>query len=132
MESRENGREPPSADIRFSKASINILDGPHRDAVVVAISRVLSTKIAETTYAQIVDGLPLLEVLKDIYGDLTCPNNPIYQHTQLKEGTVDMVRRFRKEFDPNIIQFDVPVSYWRFILPIMGSLTCAQPLINLH
>lgn len=113
MQSRQNGRESPSTDIRFRKASINILDEPHRGAVARAIRRVLSTQIAETTYAQIVDGLPLLEVLKNVYGDLTCPDHPIHQHTQLKEGTIKTVRRFRNEFDPNIIQFDVPVSYSR-------------------
>lgn len=107
----ENDSQPPNADIRFRKASIDILDEPHRDAVASAISRVLSTEIAETTYAQIVDGLPLLEVVNDVYGDIICPDHPIHQHTQLKDGVIDTVRLFRDEFDPNILQFDVPVSY---------------------
>lgn len=107
----ENGSELPSVDIRFRKASIDILDGPHHDAVASAISNVLSTEIAETTYAQIVDGLPLIEVVNDDYGDIMCPDHPIHQHTQLRDGVVDTVRRFRDEFDPNILQFDVPVSY---------------------
>lgn len=107
----ENSSEPPSANIRFRKASIDILDEPHCNAVSLAISRVLSTEIAETTYAQIVNGLPLLEVFEDVYGDLICPDHPIYQHsTQLKDSTLDTVRRLRDEFDPNILQFDVPVS----------------------
>lgn len=129
MESRKDGREPRGADLRFRKASISILGQPHRDAVARALSRVLSTEIAEITYAQIVDGLPLLEVLKDVYGDLICPDHPIHQHKQLKEGTIETVRRFRDDFDPEIIQFDVPVSYWRFIPQSPGSLTCAQPLM---
>lgn len=106
----KSNSKPPNANIRFRKASINILDKPHRDTVAFAISRVLFTKIAETTYAQIVNGLPLLEVLKDVYGDLICPDHPIYQHTQLKDSILDKVRRFRDEFDPNILQFDVLVS----------------------
>ena len=68
-----NGNEPPSTDIKFRKTNIDTLDEPHRDAVESAISKILSTEIAETTYAQIVDGLPLPEVLKDVYGDLICP-----------------------------------------------------------
>lgn len=98
-------------DIKFRKASIDILDEPHRAAVVSAISRVLSTEIAEITYAQIVDGLPLLEVFKDVYGYLTCLDHPIYQHTQLKNNILDTVLQFRSEFDANILQFDIPVSY---------------------
>lgn len=120
----ENGSESPIANIRFRKASINIIDEPHRDVVASGISRVLSAEIAETTYAQIVDGLPLLEVLKDVYGDLTCPNHPIHQHTQLKDSTLDTVRQFRDEFDPNILQFDVPVSDYGFIPLSLGLLTC--------
>ncbi|KAL1868299.1 hypothetical protein Daus18300_006023 [Diaporthe australafricana] len=96
----ENVSEPhaPSADVRFRKASISNLDEPYRDAVATAISRVLSTEIAETTYAQIVDGLPLPEVLQDVYGDLICPDHPIHQHTQLKDGTPDTISRFRDDF----------------------------------
>lgn len=120
----ENGSKPPRPDIRFRKASIKILDEPHRDAVASAISRVLSAEIAETTYAQIVDGLPLLEVLKDVYGDLTCPDHPIHQHTQLKDSTLDIVRQFRDDLDPNILQFDVPVSYQGFTPRSLGLLAC--------
>ncbi|KAK7701524.1 hypothetical protein SLS64_010269 [Diaporthe eres] len=97
-------------DIKFRKASIHILDEPHRDAVASSISRVLSTEIAEITYAQIVDGLPLLEVFKDVYGDLTVLDHPIHQHTQHKDNTLDTVRQFRDEFDPNILQFDIPAA----------------------
>lgn len=106
-------RADESANIKFRKASISILDEPHRNSVALAISRVLSTEIAEATYAQIVHGLPLLEVLKDVYGDLICPDHPIYQtqHTQLKDSALDTARRFRDKFDPNTLQFDVPVSY---------------------
>ena len=51
-------------------ATIEILDGPHQQAVRLAISNILNTEIAETTYAQIVDGLPLIDVVRDVYGDL--------------------------------------------------------------
>lgn len=115
--SNANESEPPSATSKFHKSSIDILDEPHRDAVARAISRILSTEIAETTYAQIVDGLPLPEVLNDAYGNLLSPNHPAYQHTHLNPGTIDTVRRFREEFDPQVLQFDNPVSD----LPIIHS-----------
>jgi hypothetical protein len=128
-----NGNEPPSTDIKFRKTNIDTLDEPHRDAVASAISKILSAEVAETTYAQIVDGLPLPEVLKDVYGDLICPDHPMHQHTQLKNGTLETVRRFHDEFDPNILQFDIPVSYWRFIPPraSIWLLICAWSLIRI-
>lgn len=105
-----NENKPPSTDVKFRKTNIDILGQHHHDAVASAISNILSTEIAETTYAQIVDCLPLPETLKDVYGELILPDHPIHQHTQLKKDTLDTVRRFRGEFDPDILQFDIPVS----------------------
>lgn len=113
----ESSGEPPSATIKFHKSSTDILDEPHRDAVARAISRILSTEIAETTYAQIVDGLPLPEVLDDAYGNLRLPDHPAYQHIHLKPGTLDTVRRFREECDLQVLQFDNPVSDLPIIHP---------------
>ncbi|KAG6353374.1 hypothetical protein INS49_007454 [Diaporthe citri] len=102
----EGSREGGAAGIGAGDV---ILNEPHRDAVASAISRVLSTEIAEITYAQIVDGLPLLQVFKDVHGHLICLDHPIHQHTQLKDNTLDTVRQIRNEFNPNILQFDIPL-----------------------
>ncbi|KAG6367437.1 hypothetical protein INS49_001626 [Diaporthe citri] len=103
--------------MEIRKSSIEILDEPHRDAVARAICKILSTEIAETTFAQIVDGLPLPEVLDGVYGNLLSPEHPAYHHTHLKSGTLDTVRRFREEFDLQDLQFDNSVSDLPIIHP---------------
>lgn len=55
----ESGGEQPSAIIKSDKYGIDIFDEPHRDAVALALYRILSIEAAKTTCAQIVDGLPL-------------------------------------------------------------------------
>lgn len=116
-----NYHEPRNTITRFRKTNIDTLDVPHRNAVAAAVSRILSTEIAETTYAQIVDGLPFPGVLTDVYGDLICPDHPIHQHKQHENDTLDIVRRLHDEFDPHILQFDVPVSYLRLIPPRLST-----------
>ena len=99
----DNGNNTPSANVEFLKSSIDILDESHHDAVTRAVSRVLFTAIAETTYAQIVNGLSLPEVVNDVYGDIFPYDHPIYQYTHLKEGTLSRLRRFREECDPKAL-----------------------------
>lgn len=99
------------ADFKPRKSSIDALGGAHREAVSQAIFNVLSTKIAEFTYAQIVDGLPLADVVEDVYGGSSMyPDHPVFAHTDLKHGVLDTVRSFRAAFDPRILEFDASVS----------------------
>lgn len=86
-------------------ATIEILDDPHQEAVRLAITNILNTEIAETTYAQIVDGLPLVNVVRDVYGDLLWDDHPICAHTELGAGILDTTRKFRASFDPGTLRF---------------------------
>ncbi|KAL1882967.1 hypothetical protein Daus18300_000605 [Diaporthe australafricana] len=96
-------------DIKFHKSSIDTVDDPHRVAVTRAIANVLSTEIAEITFAQTKDGLPLVEVVDDGWSKLLEPDHPIFKHTELSPGSLDDVREFREGFDVRLLRFDTPL-----------------------
>lgn len=86
------------------------LDGEHRQLLVRAITRILSTELAEFTYAQIIDGLPTGDVA---YDAVTTPYgaHPIDNvHDQLCPGMLDRAREFQKGFRLEILSFDSQAS----------------------
>ncbi|KAJ3544308.1 hypothetical protein NM208_g3122 [Fusarium decemcellulare] len=94
-------------DAEFRQLSIDVLDGAHRDIFTRAITRILDTEIAEITYAQIIDGLPLALVAYDSRGGGPYRGHPIYNvHKELCSGIVDKTREFRRNFDARILKFD--------------------------
>jgi hypothetical protein len=97
-------------------ATIELLDGPHQQAVRLAILNILNTEIAETIYAQIVDGLPLIDVVRDVYGDLLWDDHPICAHTELGAGILETIRKFRTSFDLGTLRFDSMVSTHSFLV----------------
>ena len=95
--------------------SIADLDGKHRELLVRAITRILLTEIAETTYAQIIDGLPTGDVAydarKEPYNSLEGGVHPIdHAHNELCPGMLDKTREFRDGFRPEILRFNAEVS----------------------
>ncbi|KAF4469570.1 hypothetical protein FALBO_3532 [Fusarium albosuccineum] len=99
--------EPEALGGEFRQLSIDVLDGAHHDIFKRAITRILDTDIAEITYAQIVDGLPLADVAYDSAGGGPYDDHPIYDvHNELCPGVLDKTREFRQSFDPQILKFD--------------------------
>ncbi|KPM41335.1 hypothetical protein AK830_g5240 [Neonectria ditissima] len=98
-----------SADFAPKVAIQQHLGGPHLDIFNRALWNVTSTEIAEITYAQIVDGLPLADVVQDS-GNAQVPlpyEHPIYDaHTELCPGALEKTREFRVSFDPSSLQMD--------------------------
>lgn len=91
--------------------AIHNLDQAHQDTVTSAIARILDTDIAEITYAQIIDGLPLGEVAFESRGGMPHRDHPInHCHDKLCDGILDSTRGFRSTFYPNILKFDSRVS----------------------
>ncbi|KAI8228095.1 Aryl-alcohol dehydrogenase [Colletotrichum sp. SAR 10_86] len=86
---------------------VGLGDGDHRDAFTRALWNVLATEIAEITFAQIIDGLPLTEVAQDS-GNGSLPNgHPIHEvHQKLCSGVIEKTHEFRDKFDPGTIQID--------------------------
>ncbi|KAH6618317.1 hypothetical protein B0J18DRAFT_371511 [Chaetomium sp. MPI-SDFR-AT-0129] len=92
---------PPSRE-----RGIADLDGEHQRLLVRAINRLLSTELAEFTFAQILDGLPTGDVAYDSpampYGE-----HPIGTvHDELCPGMVDKVREFRSQFQLDTLGFN--------------------------
>lgn len=94
-------------DVQFKRLSIDSLDDNHAELFTRAITRVLSTEIAEITYAQIIDGLPLSHVVNDTEGGGPPDGHPINKcHQELCPGVLVKTRQFREDFDPQILEFD--------------------------
>ncbi len=107
----EKPAENKAAEILKTTASrqlsiADLGDGEHRRLLAGAIVRVLATELAETTYAQILDGLPTGDVAYEAriepYGA-----HPIdHAHNELCPGMLDKAREFRDAFQPEILAFD--------------------------
>ncbi|KAL2258386.1 hypothetical protein VTK26DRAFT_8322 [Humicola hyalothermophila] len=82
------------------------LDLDHYHPLVRAIKNVLSTDLAEVTFAQLIDGLPLVSTVWDMRGSLLRNGHPLYSHDQLCAGAIEQARMYRDEFDPAILRLD--------------------------
>lgn len=101
----------PQIHTNTKKNAIGDLDGEHLKILLRAINRVLSTEIAEVSYTQIVDGLPLADVARETISPYIPINHPIYGHKKLCPQVWEKVRQFRESFDPATLQIEAPVSY---------------------
>jgi hypothetical protein len=96
---------------QFKKLSIESLQDRHREIVTGAIANVLSSPIAEITYAQIVDGFPRSDVALDAYNGSICPGHPLpKKHTELCPGVLERAQELRDSFDVSILRIDSGVS----------------------
>ena len=76
-----------------------------------AVSNVLSSPIAEVTYAQIIDGLPLSDAALDTYEGTVCPGHPLLaERIELSAGALERTRELRSTLDATILKFDLEVS----------------------
>ncbi|KAH7131324.1 hypothetical protein EDB81DRAFT_906450 [Dactylonectria macrodidyma] len=64
-------------DDQSSNVSIQQLSGMHREILTQAVVNVLSTPIAEVTFGQIIDGLPISDVAVDIHLGTLCDGHPL-------------------------------------------------------
>ena len=92
------------------KLSIMDLDTAHREVFSAAILKILATELAEITYAQIVDGLPLDHIARETSRPWFTRDHPFWDsHHELCPGVLDKVREFRACFCPAILSFDPKV-----------------------
>ncbi|KAK3934657.1 hypothetical protein QBC46DRAFT_426217, partial [Diplogelasinospora grovesii] len=93
------------------KLSIARIQGRHHDILTRAISNVLSSPVAEITYGQIIDGLPLSSVVLDTHLEPVCPEHPLLdEHLELSTDVLERVKQLRASLDPDILQIDSTVS----------------------
>jgi hypothetical protein len=106
MDASPAADQPAEEEEESRQLSISDFDGEHRQLLVRAITRVLSTTLAEMTYAQIIDGLPIGDIAYDSreqpYGA-----HPIDDaHEELCPNMLDKAREFLAEFQPEILTFN--------------------------
>lgn len=89
----------------------NVLDKDHQKAFAAALSNILRTKVAETTLAQIADGLPLEHVAFSLRGHRYTGDDPVATHTELCPGALEKTRAFREGFDPALMMVRTDVCH---------------------
>lgn len=100
-----------AGDNQLHTTSIATVQGEHRDLLIRAMANVLSSPIAEITYAQIFDGLPLSEVAQDVYDAYFCQGHPVLsQHQELCPGVAEQAREYRSRLDATALHMDSRVG----------------------
>lgn len=117
---------PPPTSIDRARADY-ILDAPHQRYFSRAISNILKTDIAEITFAQIIDGLPLYDVVNEtrhgVYSSYI--GDAVLGHHVLCPGALGKTRSFRDEFNLLSIELPVRVRLPYFIVPTESKITLA-------
>ncbi|KAJ4246255.1 hypothetical protein NW762_013605 [Fusarium torreyae] len=92
---------------------LDLLDDDRRHTLDQAVRNVLNTKVAEHTYAQILDGLPTEKSLTDSFPYFH--DHPVYEtnHAEICPGYLEKARDVRKEFNLSQLQFE-PKTLIRF------------------
>ena len=101
---------PPVRTEVTETLSPQILSLEHLDAFKKAAVNVLSTQLAEFTFAQIFDGLPTLPSFVEFHSLRNCDGHPATQHETLCDGSVKRFQAFRSAFDPLSLKFSPSVS----------------------
>jgi hypothetical protein len=80
-------------------SNLDILDDDHRNTLDRAVRNVLSTEPAERAYAQILDGLPTEQSLRDSQDYVK--DHPVHsiEHSEICPGYIEKAREFRNGFD---------------------------------
>lgn len=89
---------------QLDQLPISTLQTPHRDFIVRAVANVLSCPLAQRTYAQIVDGLPLLEAARDSYNATLCSGHALLsEHIDLCPGVAEQAAELCSSLDPGTL-----------------------------
>jgi hypothetical protein len=75
------------------------------------LTNVLATDLAELTFAQLVDGLPLWKVAIDMSRHSHTNEEPVCKHNELCPGAMDQARALRQTFDPLKMEIRSDVSF---------------------
>lgn len=86
-----------------------VLDANHQTVFVTAMSNLLSTEIAEQTFAQIIDGLPLKDVAFGMRIHEYTRYHPVFFHVELCPGVLERARKLRDAFDPRKLRMRTDV-----------------------
>ncbi|KAI1505917.1 hypothetical protein F5X99DRAFT_175152 [Biscogniauxia marginata] len=87
-----------------SLLTLEHLDPEHLDAATKAIHNAVSSNIAESTFSQIIDGMPLFESYVEFH--YPPKDHPINDHEALCDGALEKTRKLRVDFNPLALGFD--------------------------
>ena len=90
---------------------IGQLQDQHYAILTNALSHILSSAAARTTYGQIIDGVPLSSVALDVYdGDIVCAYHPLLEeHLELSPDVVAKTQELCG-ISLDAVEIDGPVS----------------------
>lgn len=100
---------PPKNPLETSAAEQS-LDEEHLAVYSRAITNVLSTDLAESTFAQLVDGLPLWDVVYGLAHYGLVREEPVYNHRNLCPGVLEKTRAFYTSFVPGKLEIRIDVN----------------------
>lgn len=97
-------------------SNLDILDNDNRNTLDRAVRNVLGTEPAERAYAQILDGLPTEQSLRDSQDYVK--DHPVHstEHSEICPGYKEKAREFRNGFDLSQLQFESKVRSSRSML----------------
>lgn len=107
-----------SAQQSKKMAGLDALDDERAQTVRQALMNIISTDLAEFTYAQILDGLPTQQTILD-----SCQwtrDHPACQltHDKLCDGFLEKVCEFRSGFDSSTLRFGEDVIFLSLSSPV--------------
>lgn len=95
-------------------SSIRGVDIDHYEAFLTALTNILQTKIAEHTYAEIIDGIPTADTW---YAYRGFRHDIIEGHCDLCPGVLDTARQFRTDLNPEDLTIDSTVRASLILCP---------------
>jgi len=91
---------------RRPHVAIEMLDPEHCKTLSHALHNVLSTDLAEITYAQLIDDLPTTCIAWERRGIWLYKGHPLFIYRELCKGALERARTFRDGFDFAVLRFD--------------------------
>ncbi|KAK4033968.1 hypothetical protein C8A01DRAFT_19160 [Parachaetomium inaequale] len=90
------------------KAPVSGLAQHHRDVFDRALRNVLATELAQTTYAQIIDGFPIVSVAKDARWGHIDHEHPVFanNHDKICPGAWEKMEEFHSSFNVGVLTMD--------------------------
>lgn len=101
---------PHSTSGSKALSDLEVLDDDHRNILDRAIGNILSTEVAELTYAQILDGLPTERSLWDTFDYVQDHLVKNIGHNEICPGFVEKARNLRTKFELNRLDFALKVT----------------------
>lgn len=89
---------------------LSTVDSEHATAFKQGLARLLSTEVAETTYSEILDGLPTIDSFREFHFRQKEHPVDVLDHASRCPGVVKKTQKFREGSDPSQLTISSTVS----------------------